>query len=365
MASRAQERREEDAHRMTHATTVVLRPNCLEQSWDPDSRDEDAHLHECGRKQDHRGKHRCTHCRQRWSTKMGNTIPHGDRLHECAPTCPEYQPSTTETRKDLAILMGGFMGSEHTPRRLDRRLDEYPHTFVYALQHAHSAQGVCLKNRFGPICPPDAPLGEPAVKPLDQVHSAKEIAMALDDPADLLDSANLPNADDTIGGDIPAGTRLPQHTHSPDPAGRPFENCPACQLIAEVRPKDGPPDFDSPTKHERGLEERYDVTHLDNADHKHDNCRYFVLDPQHDKTALHSLRQYAYATPNEVLKKDLLDWIAQIDAAQEDYENMVSEWADYRENVPGDDRVLRAAHKAFVAGWKGARGTTYERGPLR
>lgn len=60
-----------------------------------------------------------------------------------------------------------------------------------------------------------------------------------------------------------------------------------------------------------GLESRYYVERLNDAAHKHDGCRYFVLDPQHDPIAVRALRVYA-AAANEAgyvpLAADLWEW---------------------------------------------------------
>lgn len=42
-----------------------------------------------------------------------------------------------------------------------------------------------------------------------------------------------------------------------------------------------------------GILPKYDVARLNDADGKHDDCRYFVLDPQHDPIAVDALRMYA------------------------------------------------------------------------
>lgn len=44
---------------------------------------------------------------------------------------------------------------------------------------------------------------------------------------------------------------------------------------------------------ERGLETRYYVRRMDDVSGKHDDCRYFILDPQHDAIAEKALRFYA------------------------------------------------------------------------
>ena len=40
-------------------------------------------------------------------------------------------------------------------------------------------------------------------------------------------------------------------------------------------------------------------------------------------------------------------------------------WADYRKEIGVKPHCLRAAHKAFLAGWEAARGKSNEGGPLR
>ena len=42
-----------------------------------------------------------------------------------------------------------------------------------------------------------------------------------------------------------------------------------------------------------GLESRYNVSKLNDPTGKHEECRYFVLDPQHDLYALQALKYYA------------------------------------------------------------------------
>lgn len=63
-----------------------------------------------------------------------------------------------------------------------------------------------------------------------------------------------------------------------------------------------------------GLESRYLVTKINDPEGKHENCRYFVLDPKHDEFALKALEEYAnrcsYAYPE--LADDLESWIKEI-----------------------------------------------------
>lgn len=41
----------------------------------------------------------------------------------------------------------------------------------------------------------------------------------------------------------------------------------------------------------------------------HTDCRYFVLDPQHDAAARAALATYAVSTPSNALREDLLEWL--------------------------------------------------------
>lgn len=63
---------------------------------------------------------------------------------------------------------------------------------------------------------------------------------------------------------------------------------------------------------ETGLERRYEVRRIGDTG-KHDACRYFVLDPQHDPTAHVALAAYADATPNPALAADLRAWLTALD----------------------------------------------------
>lgn len=63
-----------------------------------------------------------------------------------------------------------------------------------------------------------------------------------------------------------------------------------------------------------GLEARYNVTKIDDPAGKHNECRYFVLDPEHDYNAYVALGHYAdtieYTDPE--LFEDLVDWLTDI-----------------------------------------------------
>lgn len=60
-----------------------------------------------------------------------------------------------------------------------------------------------------------------------------------------------------------------------------------------------------------GLESRYFVKKIEDPEGKHDDCRYFVLDPQHDENAWDALEQYAWNVreSNPELSADLYDWL--------------------------------------------------------
>lgn len=69
---------------------------------------------------------------------------------------------------------------------------------------------------------------------------------------------------------------------------------------------------------EPGLEQRYRVEKINDLAGKHDRCRYFVLDPQHDPAAREALRTYAaemFSASNDTLALalalELFDWADQ------------------------------------------------------
>lgn len=62
-----------------------------------------------------------------------------------------------------------------------------------------------------------------------------------------------------------------------------------------------------------GLEARYEVKKINDPAGKHDYCRYFVLDPEHDPGARVALRAYqAWASEAGygALAEDLNSWLA-------------------------------------------------------
>jgi hypothetical protein len=65
---------------------------------------------------------------------------------------------------------------------------------------------------------------------------------------------------------------------------------------------------------ERGLEPRYYVHRIDDPMGKHNECRFFVLDPQHDPIARIALRAYAQEARvrgHAALADDLFAWLAE------------------------------------------------------
>lgn len=61
-----------------------------------------------------------------------------------------------------------------------------------------------------------------------------------------------------------------------------------------------------------GLHHKYDVKRVDDPTGKHAECRYFVLDPQHDPLAREALRRYASVARERgyrQLAMDLLAWV--------------------------------------------------------
>lgn len=58
-----------------------------------------------------------------------------------------------------------------------------------------------------------------------------------------------------------------------------------------------------------GLEHKYNVKKVWDPNGDHDDCRYFVLDPQHDPVAAEALNFYAMNTENDELAEDIFNWL--------------------------------------------------------
>lgn len=68
-----------------------------------------------------------------------------------------------------------------------------------------------------------------------------------------------------------------------------------------------------------GLEARYDVQKINDPEGKHEDCRYFVLDPQHDPLAREALAEYAVLASkagHEGLARDLDAWLTGLEESQ-------------------------------------------------
>ena len=65
------------------------------------------------------------------------------------------------------------------------------------------------------------------------------------------------------------------------------------------------------------LQRRYAVTKINDPDGKHKNCRYFVLDPQHDLAAREALLEYARRSGGD-LATELVEWVLEIEKAQKE-----------------------------------------------
>lgn len=61
---------------------------------------------------------------------------------------------------------------------------------------------------------------------------------------------------------------------------------------------------------------KYRVEKVDDPDHKHDECEFFVLDPLHDPAARDALVAYAIVTDNDQLREDLFEWVDRVNAQE-------------------------------------------------
>jgi hypothetical protein len=74
-------------------------------------------------------------------------------------------------------------------------------------------------------------------------------------------------------------------------------------------------DSDPRTDQQRGMYGKYFVERLHDPEGKHEDCRFFVLDPVHDPYALTALKSYAMASRDEFpkLAEDLRGWIGDVE----------------------------------------------------
>lgn len=69
----------------------------------------------------------------------------------------------------------------------------------------------------------------------------------------------------------------------------------------------------------RGIYGKYYVERLNDVFGKHDNCRYFTLDPQHDPIARQALAHYATVARTEGfvdLADDINDWLTSLERGE-------------------------------------------------
>lgn len=63
---------------------------------------------------------------------------------------------------------------------------------------------------------------------------------------------------------------------------------------------------------DEGIVEKYEVKRLNDVTGKHDDCKYFVLDPQHDtiaRMAMHMYADEAYRRGQAALAEDIDNWL--------------------------------------------------------
>lgn len=69
------------------------------------------------------------------------------------------------------------------------------------------------------------------------------------------------------------------------------------------------------TDFQKGLYPKYEVKRISDPEGKHDNCRYFVLDPVHDPLARFALRAYMVMAKHRgygSLARDLAAWLREV-----------------------------------------------------
>jgi len=71
----------------------------------------------------------------------------------------------------------------------------------------------------------------------------------------------------------------------------------------------------SETDLQKGLYPKYQVTRIYDPEGKHKDCRYFVLDPEHDPIARFALRAYMVMAKHRgygSLARDLAAWLREV-----------------------------------------------------
>lgn len=78
--------------------------------------------------------------------------------------------------------------------------------------------------------------------------------------------------------------------------------------------------FKYPVEQGPGLHEKFFVKRIEDETGKHNECRYFVLDPLHDPIARHALAYYGGATEAEgnlALAEDINQWLRSLSNSRE------------------------------------------------
>lgn len=151
----------------------------------------------------------------------------------------------------------------------------------------------------------------------DEIHTS--LARRLVDEQHLKDKPMTDLTPDTR-------TALIEAFHAWECVGRPGSAPCACEefaadfapLIADLMADEAKRRSEGDVR-ERGLEPRYEVRQIDDPTGKHNECRYFVLDPQHDPIARRALLEYsrdAHDAGYEALSNDLMTWLGQIRDAE-------------------------------------------------
>lgn len=95
-------------------------------------------------------------------------------------------------------------------------------------------------------------------------------------------------------------------------------------------------DREDPEFATRGLEQRFEVTRLTPSTRgiDHSECRYFVLDPQHDPLARSALIGYASAALEQgrtQLFQDLIEWVGECET-RDRHKDLMTELDQIREH---------------------------------
>lgn len=129
-------------------------------------------------------------------------------------------------------------------------------------------------------------------------------------------SGSLPEHGMTLGEDGGPGSWVPHYGTEPTMSYTDQESIAKAREEAHATLAAQKAAAEAKDKAEGGLERRYRVERLNDAEGKHADCRFFVLDPQHDPLARRALRCYADAALKSgytTLFDDLREWLRGLD----------------------------------------------------